>query len=535
MEAEAKIVVKKSTADVSLVLRRIEKELLAGNDLDKWRRVLANSRMWSQVGPAEQMQRAALAQIAGDAETALAVYTDLNRAFPEQEDAWRERLDTLAILGRRKELAKVLAAARLHVDRSRYKKWIARFQRQRGGVEGVEIAAAADPFEKLRTRQQRTEHFLSLFSGREDCFARQWVNREEGKQGYVPVRQPLTLQDLEEHFSGRRTYGIYLLRSDADVKTAVIDMDLCSRFRGRLKAEDKKRVRREQTYIFSRVTELSQEAGLQPAVEFSGGKGFHFWFFFAEPVAAGWARSLLSGIVKAVLPDITAFGLEVFPKQDRLSGKGLGNLVKLPLGVHRLTGKRSYFPACRDHELEAQLDFLAGLRPVDSASIKEATVADDAKVRVHPRYRQWAEKYPELYILERNCPPLAHLMAACRSGEAISLREEKVLFQTIGFTARRKTLMHYLAGLLPEYNPHAVDYRLSRLRGTPLGCRRIHSLLRYEGDFCPLDAPEGYRHPLLHLADEQRATESKAERVENLSASLDNLQTAIEQVRRFIP
>ncbi len=37
------------------------------------------------------------------------------------------------------------------------------------------------------------------------------------------------------------------------------------------------------------------------------------------------------------------FNLEVFPKQDRLAGKGLGNLVKLPLGIHRGTGRRSHF------------------------------------------------------------------------------------------------------------------------------------------------------------------------------------------------
>jgi hypothetical protein len=41
---------------------------------------------------------------------------------------------------------------------------------------------------------------------------------------------------------------------------------------------------------------------------------------------------------------------------------------------------------------------------------------------------------------------------------------------------------------LPDYNPHLVDFRLSRLRGTPLGCRRIHSLLSFTGeiyDSCP--------------------------------------------------
>jgi hypothetical protein len=35
--------------------------------------------------------------------------------------------------------------------------------------------------------------------------------------------------------------------------------------------------------------------------------------------------------------------VEVFPKQDRLGGKGLGNLIKLPLGLHQVTLRPSHF------------------------------------------------------------------------------------------------------------------------------------------------------------------------------------------------
>lgn len=42
-----------------------------------------------------------------------------------------------------------------------------------------------------------------------------------------------------------------------------------------------------------------------------------------------------------------------------------------------------------------------------------------------------------------------------------------MIYQTVGFLKRRKILMHYLMGCLPEYNPHQVDYSLSRLREPP--------------------------------------------------------------------
>jgi hypothetical protein len=87
---------------------------------------------------------------------------------------------------------------------------------------------------------------------------------------------------------------------------------------------------------------------------------------------------------------------------------------------------------------------------------------------------------------------------------------------------------------LPDYNPHLVDFKLSRLRGMPIGCRRIHSLLKYTGDFCRFDRAADYPHPLLHLEAWGNDAGPKAEKVENLAAAIQNLQLAMAQVQRFL-
>ncbi len=51
------------------------------------------------------------------------------------------------------------------------------------------------------------------------------------------------------------------------------------------------------------------------------------------------AGAAVSGLAVAATP--AGLHLEFFPKQARLKGKGLGNLIKLPLGIHRRTGYRS--------------------------------------------------------------------------------------------------------------------------------------------------------------------------------------------------
>jgi hypothetical protein len=521
--------------DFRLVLARLEKEIIGGEDPARCRTILGRGDVWKKLDAEMQLKWARLAQMAGEVEIALGIFTHINHTDPDRTDAWFEHLELLSLLDKRTDLARVLAASRGHIGEERRREWFRLSKGENRGEDG-DVDETVEPFERLRQRQKAIERFLDLFSGREDCFARQWVNKPEAKQGYVPVRRPMGEHDVEEHLSGKKTYGIYLLRSDSSVKTAVVDVDLDARFRNRrLSQEDTSLIRRERAYMFTRIGDLARDAGLAPVAEFSGGKGFHFWFFFARPVAAGKARRPLEQISRMLGKDLSAFQIEVFPKQDSLSGKGFGNLVKLPLGVHRLTGKRSYFVACHDRGVEAQLAFLQKIEKTSPEQmIPLAGEAKAAEVLVHPRMKEWADQYPELMTLESLCPPVGQVIASCRNGNQLSLREEKVLFQTVGFLPGAKSLMHHLLSWEADYNPHLVDYKLSRLRGTPMGCKRIHSLLNFTGDICPFKRPAAYAHPLLHVEEWKEETCVQSEKVRDLSSALENLKAAISRAEAFL-
>ncbi|CAB1083632.1 Putative helicase [Olavius algarvensis Delta 1 endosymbiont] len=525
-----------TSPDLSLLLAKIEADVLEGKESKECRLALSTEGLWKSAASCVLLKLAKLAQMSGEADGALKVLAHINQASPDLVEPWIERIDLLSILGRKQEVAKVLAASRKYIGQSRYDACIKTFKDSVLPGLDTDFEAETVPFERLHRRQQAIAKYLELFSGRSDCFARQWVDKANRKQGYVPVRRSMTAQDVEDHLSGRKTYGIYLMQTDACVKTAVLDADLNKKFRqSRLNADDKSILRRERHYLISRVRELAGEMGLKPLTEFSGGKGFHFWFFFNPPAEAALARQVLNRLKDALCGDLSAFGLEVFPKQDGLSGKGLGNLVKMPLGIHRLAGKRSFFVECRDQECEAQLKVLETIEPVDAASLRlQGNESEPARVVVHPRWQKWAEDFPELYQLENVCPPFAQIIAVCREGGGLSVKEEKVIYQTLGFLPRAKTLLHYLVALLSDYNPHLVDFKLSRIRGTPLGCRRIHTLLGYDGEFCRFEPSVKYFHPLLHLDQWQAENWPKAEKVENLSAALDNLDNAIAHVKRFL-
>jgi hypothetical protein len=277
MSAIPSLPVKTSTVDYTLLLSRLEQEIIQGNDPERCLQIIRQRQIWEKLDADLQLQWAHLAQMSGDVGVTIAVYTHLNQSSPNTVAAWIEHVELLSILDRRPEAAKILATARQYLSLDQYQQCLALCKGVDAERKDSDISAAVGPFEAMRTRQQSIERYMELFSGREDCFARQWVDKSEQKQGYVPVKHCLEPKDVEDHISGRLTYGIYLLQSDSRIKTAVIDVDLVQQYRQvKLKTEDAQRIYRERDYMLKRIREISDSVGMTPVIEFSGGKGYHF-------------------------------------------------------------------------------------------------------------------------------------------------------------------------------------------------------------------------------------------------------------------
>ena len=526
----------RNVGDYRLLLNRLHKAPLDESGAVFVGQALTRAHLLDYLDTDSMLQVAIIAQQHGLIEQSLAVYERLNVKFPECAEGWQQHLEVLSLLGKRKKMLQVRARGAGHFTTEQIKNWPGG---QSPGDSGDNTQTTTDvtaPFQELRREEEQIRLFMDLFKGREDAFARQWVNPQEEKQGYVPVRHSLQFSDIKDHLEGRRTYGIYLLDHESMVHTGVIDMDLVKGLRGTERAKkEKAAIRREALYLHKRIAGLAGEAGLCCLAEVSGGKGYHFWFPVREKVAAGAMRQALLSLIGKLEEDVQCFTLEVFPKQDKLTGKGFGNLVKLPLGIHRGSGKPSSFVLAADRSRNSQFELLAGLRPTPPERIiQRADLHKNAAVLVHPRHAAWAEEYPELAQLETNCSLLGQLMATLRSAKELSLREEKIILGTLGHLPRAGLLIHYLFAKLPEYNRPLLDYKISRIRGTVLGCKRIHSLLEQGSDLPCRFKSTGYPHPLRHLQDFSEELEPKSEKVENLQDALTCLKTAIIQVERFM-
>lgn len=524
--------------DYRLLYHQLEKAAFNQEGNEKAAAILADHSFRQSLSVQEALTCTRIAQMHGLLDIALQIFVQLHDNQPDLEEAWSEHAAVLDLLGRNNELVALRARAGKVLSADCLKRI---FTDKADNLEKGENDSdnwLADPFEKMHREEEQLSWYMKIFSGRPDAFARQWRDNKTGAQGYVPVRRPMQLADVRDHVSGRRTYGIYLMRPDNMVSVGVIDIDLVSKFRDRkLTGPERRQLRREGTYLLGRLREMAAERKMPGLAEFSGGKGYHFWYPVKYPVPAKCMRAALRSLVDRLKGDVTCFNMEIFPKQDTLSGKGFGNLVKIPLGIHRKSGKPSWFLDSRERSNEAQLEFLSGFELIDPAVIEKNATGPRGRVVVHPRHEEWAAKYPELAELQSKCTMLAQIISSVRQSKSLNVREEKILLGTLAHLPGSRGLLHHLFSFLPEYNRPLLDYHISRVRGTPLGCKRIHSLLEDGGASlpCHFEKTKGYPHPLLHVTGFKDEYLAKSEKIENFQEAVDNLKAAIIEFERFLP
>lgn len=243
------------------------------------------------------------------------------------------------------------------------------------------------------TTKEKIALLRKRFIHRDDTFVQQWYNSETEKGGYTPVvmglcafgcnrkvcphveRRAPNDRDLIGHLKGTQTMGVYQVRpSDNTVRWLCIDVDADTEEGYALLQEHTKAV----------VRAAYRLVGNAFLVEWSGSRGYHVWVFFSESVHAAKAQTIGRAIEQTVSPQPSVH-IEVYPKQT--SVKNFGNLVKIPLGIHKKTGNRSLFINSKfePYPLEQQWALLADVRLLDEAAVDEIirehklTVAETAK------------------------------------------------------------------------------------------------------------------------------------------------------------
>jgi len=416
-------------------------------------------------------------------------------------------------------------------------------QAKRSGTANADEPLATMPSRKsdqeatLTPTDSDCVRFATLFSGREDVYARQWCRPDaEHRVGYAPVHEPLTPAVIRNHLFGTYTVGVYPLRLDQTANWFAVDLDITrpALDRARGDAQDAHRLRGLTRRVGIELLGRLRTLGLNPLFENSGYKGRHYWVFLEAPesgkVLHQLGRLLLAELQHNLPPE---FSLEFFPKQPRRTGKGLGNLIKLPLGIHRRTGYRSQL---LDDQGNTVTDPFALLRQIERTGrdalyqvidkLKNRPVSPAVEPDGEPASRRqetepataampllppgvpppWTEADfeadPRIRHLFDQCPVLAELKHQVDEHRQLSHDEQVVLIHTLGHAPGGPQAVNYLLDKCVDVGMDA--FMKSQLRGNPISCpkirKRIGHVTRRVRCRCAFEfASDHYPTPVLHL------------------------------------
>ncbi len=347
--------------------------------------------------------------------------------------------------------------------------------------------------------------FLKLFSGREGVFGRQWLS-ETGKLGYLPVHHHLTAADVQSHFDGKETLAAYLLRADNTVNFMVIDIDVSRQVREEGLTAGSEQNWTEFVWLeTSRLLTTLYQMNLPAYAEDSGHKGMHVWLFFAEPVPAREVRIFGKRLMEKTGESPPGLTRELFPKEDHVDKNAFGSLIKLPLGIHKLTGQRCHFLKISGEVIQ---DPVSQLHQIKSISKNHFLTSLDAlradKVDKMPASGVKTETSATIVLWER-CSVLRYLREKACDEKMLNHLERLTLLETIGFLGEEgRDVIHEIISHTLNYDFRITEKWIRRLKGLPVSCPRIrewHSALTPSITCnCKLPVVQGgYPSPLQHI------------------------------------
>lgn len=183
---------------------------------------------------------------------------------------------------------------------------------------------------------------------------RHYYYRPKGK-GQRDQSVPLSLDTIRWHLEGAMTIGLYAINPKTQrCRWVAIDADYENAIEDLLKLQ----------------WELRRD-GVDAALEKSR-RGGHLWIFAQEPLLARDCRVYIYNLAVRLKVPVKgaglADGIEVFPKQDRLSADEFGNGLRAPLGIHQANKKRYWFYGA-DYSFEEQIAYLTRLKKISESEM----------------------------------------------------------------------------------------------------------------------------------------------------------------------
>jgi group II intron reverse transcriptase/maturase len=348
------------------------------------------------------------------------------------------------------------------------------------------------------------ERLRQIFIGREDIFARQWLNAD-GRVGYSPQFRPLQENDWAEHLAGKQTLALYLTRSDHTSFHIVLDLDLNKQVRSEFVKKDADRdvwLKLVLEYAI-RLRRQTDQFNMPGYIEESGSKGLHIWYFFSEPLPVKDIALFCKLLTRFAGDPPSGITMETFPRKDTADEK-CSSLIKLPFGIHKASGRRCLFIDTAGHPYPNWLYPLPMPERISANSFYQALEKLQQAGQTPEPLQSDSLQNPDIIALFRGCRVLNFLKDKAEKEGRLSHLERLTFLGILGHMGETgKHALHVVMRSTINYNYRITERWSARIKASPLSCPKIRQWHQAwtpsVGCFCKFSAQEGrYPSPLLH-------------------------------------
>ena len=348
------------------------------------------------------------------------------------------------------------------------------------------------------------EEYQRRFIGRSEIFGRFW-QREDGRQGYIPVRRVLTTDDLESHLRGETVLATYLLHPDGTTQALVLDID----------GPEATVAGEEKAFALAiRLVSTLAKQSLEPLWFSSGGKGCHLWFCFQESVPAKAARQWIQSWLEEFRPFPGDVLVEIFPKQDYLHSGALGSLIRLPLGRHPKTGQWSKMLNLQGQQVVDPWIHLKLVPLIDFSLL----ISKDKK-GFSLKTKEVLPPSAELALMVEGCSLVQALVKKAAKTHHLRHTERLALLYVLGgYGETGQVYLHQVVGCCSNYSPRLTERWIRRLEEghKPIRCVTLREWLKdYLPDVaCNCQFKEQILSPLEFQVKEKEKGKGKKRKVQ---------------------
>lgn len=370
--------------------------------------------------------------------------------------------------------------------------------------------------ETVVLNQKEMALYMERFLGREDIYASATVNMN-GKYTYELIKQPFTEQELKEHLQGKKTLAGYLQRSNNTVKYMVFDLDISKKILMEI-GENAAMFSQYMEKIRQKTRELIESLkriGIHAYIEYSGYRGYHIWVFFKEWIAVKYVNLLQDIIIsKAGKNEVEGVILECFPNKTKIKEKQFGQTMKLPWGIHYISGNRTYFTDHCFEKMENQKEMLYGVSMYGVSELKRIIAANSNEQFYQKKETKRIEiealgELPEVVeIVLKNCGLQRYLCMKAKKTGYLTHYERLTILYVFGHLGELgKEFIHKVMGFTLNYQYAITEKHIHKLPDKPISCIKLREQYKQVtadvGCNCSFKRTKDcYPSPVLHAVKE---------------------------------